>query len=305
MKNKQMFGNLLLILGAFVWGMAFAFQRAGMESIEPITFTSARMALAALAAGSAALFLRKRAPETESPAQSKARRRATVLGGIVCGLFLTAASICQQTGLVTTSAGKAGFVTALYILLVPLLNLILFKKRCGVHVWIAIAIGVAGLYFLCMKEDFTLAPGDIQLCICALLFSGQILACAYYSRRGDPVCIAAIQLLTVAVISGVLAFIAEEPGWDKLRAAAVPILYCGIMSGGVGYTLQMVAQRYTDPTVASLLMSLESVFAVLGGALLLHERLSGRELLGCVIMFIAIILVQIPMPKRERALSAE
>ena len=298
MKNKQMFGNLLLILGAFVWGMAFAFQRAGMESIEPITFTSARMALAALAAGSAALFLRKRAPETESPAQAKARRRATIFGGIVCGLFLTAASIYQQTGIVTTSAGKAGFITALYILLVPLLNLILFRQRCGLHVWIAIAIGVAGMYLLCMKEDFTLARGDIQLC------SGQILACAYYSRRGDPVCIAAIQLLTVAVISGVLAFIMEEPSRDKLRAAAIPILYCGIMSGGVGYTLQMVAQRYTDPTVASLLMSLESVFAVLGGALLLHERMSGRELLGCAIMFVAIILVQIPMPNK-RVLSPE
>ena len=305
MKNKQMFGNLLLILGAFVWGMAFAFQRAGMESIEPITFTSARMALAALAAGSAALFLRKRAPETESPAQAKARRRATVSGGIVCGLFLTAASIYQQTGIVTTSAGKAGFITALYILLVPLLNLVLFKKRCGLHVWIAIAIGVAGMYLLCMKENLTLARGDIQLCICALLFSGQILACAYYSRRGDPVCIAAVQLLTVAVIAGVLAFIAEEPSWDKLRAAAVPILYCGIMSGGVGYTLQMVAQRCTDPTVASLLMSLESVFAVLGGALLLHERMSGRELLGCAIMFAAIVLVQLPAPKRKRALSTE
>ena len=304
MKNKQMFGNLLLILGAFVWGMAFAFQRAGMESIEPITFTSARMALAALAAGSAALFLRKRAPETESPAQAKARRRATIFGGIVCGLFLTAASIYQQTGIVTTSAGKAGFITALYILLVPLLNLILFRQRCGLHVWIAIAIGVAGMYLLCMKEDFTLARGDIQLCICALLFSGQILACSFYSRRGDPVCIAAIQLLTVAVISGVLAFIMEEPSWDKLRAAAIPILYCGIMSGGVGYTLQMIAQRYTDPTVASLLMSLESVFAVLGGALLLHERMSGRELLGCAIMFVAIILVQIPMPNK-RVLSPE
>ena len=146
-----------------------------------------------------------------------------------------------------------------------------------------------------MKGAFSTVDDVLQRTIMNTLFPDTPYG---VESGGDPVCIAAIQLLTVAVISGVLAFIAEEPGWDKLRAAAVPILYCGIMSGGVGYTLQMVAQRYTDPTVASLLMSLESVFAVLGGALLLHERMSGRELL-------AIILVQIPMPKREGALSAE
>jgi drug/metabolite transporter (DMT)-like permease len=156
-----------------------------------------------------------------------------------------------------------------------------------------------------MTEGFRLTKGDALVCACAVVFSGHILCADHFAPRGDPVRISAIQFLVVSLVSLVLALLFEKPSWAALRAAAVPILYCGIMSGGVGYTLQMVAQRYTDPTVASLLMSLESVFAVLGGALLLHERMSGRELLGCVIMFIAIILVQIPMPKREGALSAE
>ena len=306
MKNKTMFGNLLLTLTAMIWGTAFVFQRVGMESIEPITFTAARMGLAALAAGSAAIFFgRKQTDGAQTPVETKAARRITLVGGVCCGLFLTAASIFQQAGIVTTTAGKAGFITALYILLVPLLNLVLFKKRSSVHVWLAIAVGVFGLYLLCMTENFRLARGDTLICICAFLFSGHILCCDYFSRRADPIRLAAIQFVTTALVSGVIALIMEEPSWEKIRAAALPLLYCGFVSGGVGYTLQMVAQRYTDPTVASLLMSLESVFAVLAGALFLHERMSGRELLGCVIMFIAIILVQLPAPGKKRAQTAE
>ena len=299
MKNQKMLGNILLLITAMIWGTAFVAQRVGMESIEPVTFTSARMWLAAVTAGTASFFLGKKNPKAESAAERKTKNRATILGGICCGLFLTGASLFQQYGIVTTTAGKAGFITALYILIVPILNCLLFKKRSGLHVWLAIAIGVFGMYLLCMTEGFHLTRGDTLVCCCAVVFSGHILCCDYFSPRGDPVRIAAIQFVTVALVSGIVALIVEEPGWDKIRAAAIPILWCGVMSGGVGYTLQMVAQGFTDPTVASLLMSLESVFAALTGALLLGERMTGREFLGCVIMFAAIVLVQLPAPKKK------
>lgn len=299
MKNKTMLGNVLLLLTAMIWGTAFAFQRAGMESVEPFTFTAARMFLAACASGAASLFFsgREKLPEKER----RAKNRATLLGGIVCGLFLAAASLFQQVGIVTTTAGKAGFITALYILLVPVLNLVLFKKKSGLHVWLAIAAGVAGMYLLCMTEGFRLTRGDALVSVCALVFSGHILCADHFAPRGDPVRISAIQFLVVSLVALMLALAFEKPSWAALRSAAVPILYCGVMSGGVGYTLQMVAQGFTDPTVASLLMSMEAVFAVLGGALLLHERMSGRELLGCVIMFSAIVLVQLPAPGRRKS----
>ena len=293
MKNEKMLGNILLLLTAMIWGTAFVFQRVGMESIEPVTFTASRMSLAALAAGLVSLLLGRRG---SAAAETGRDFKSAVPGGICCGLFLGAASLFQQFGIVTTTAGKAGFLTALYILLVPVLNWLLFKKRSSLHVWVAIAIGVVGMYLLCVTEDLRLTRGDALVCVCAVLFSGHILCCDYFSRRADPVQLSAVQFITVALISGVIAFLVEEPSWEKIRAAAFPIVYCGVVSGGVGYTLQMVAQRMTDPTVASLLMSLESVFAALAGALLLHERMSARELLGSVILFAAIVLVQLPAP---------
>ena len=166
--------------------------------------------------------------------------------------------------------------------------------------WTGVLIGVIGMYLLCITDDFSLTYGDMLVCICALLFSCHILCCDHFVQLGNPLYISAIQFTTVAVISSVAAFIAEEPSWQKVISAAIPILYCGIVSGGIGYTLQMIAQKYTDPTIASLLMSLESVFAVIAGALLLGERMTARELAGCIIMFAAIVLVQIPLPSRRR-----
>lgn len=297
MKNKKMLGNILLLITAIIWGTAFVAQRVGMESIEPVTFTSARMWLAAFTAGTASFFLERKKPR----AKSRNTKQQTLVGGVCCGLFLTGASLFQQFGIVYTSAGKAGFITALYILLVPAVNFLLFKKRASLHAWLAIAIGVAGMYLLCVTEDFRITHGDTLVCICALLFTGHILCCDHFSRLGDPVKISAIQFVVVALVSGVIALITESPSWTEIKAAAVPILWCGVMSGGVGYTLQMVAQGFTDTTVASLLMSLESVFAALTGALILGERMSRRELLGCVIMFAAIVLVQLPARKKKTA----
>ena len=287
--SKRMIGNLLLTLTAMIWGTAFVAQRVGMEKIEPLTFNASRMALAALAVGAVALI------SAGKQKKEAALRRNTVIGGICCGTFLALASIFQQMGVVYTPAGKAGFITAMYMLLVPVINFVLFKKKNTWLVWLAVLMGVFGMYLLCVTEGFSLTRGDTLVCICAFLFSGHILSCDHFTQLGSPIQISAIQFLTATVISAALAAVLEEPSWEKIVSAAVPILYCGIASGGIGYTLQMVAQRYTDPTIASLLMSLEAVFAVIAGAVLIHERMSLREMTGCIVMFIAIILVQIPL----------
>ncbi len=315
-----MLGNLLLLLTAMIWGTAFVFQRVGMDSIEPITFNAARMALAAVMVGALAFGLRQRhskgvprqsdagasAPGTEVNVTRQAEESDlpwshTWKGGICCGLFLTAGSVFQQMGVVYTTAGKAGFITAMYMLLVPILNFLLFKKKNSWLVWLAVFLGVGGMYLLCVKEDFTLTRGDILVCICALMFSGHILCCDYFVKLASAVELAAIQFATAAVVSAVIAAFTENPDRAGIVAAAVPILYCGVVSGGIGYTLQIVAQKFTDPTIASLLMSLESVFAVIAGSVLLGEQMSSRELLGCAVMFAATVLVQIPLPGERKA----
>ncbi len=303
MKNRKMLGNILLLLTAMIWGTAFAFQRTGMEHIEPFSFGAARFALSAVVVGVPALLRERKRARCTPPSgkeAERARRRDTLRGGICCGCFLGVANMLQQAGLLYTTAGKAGFITALYILLVPILELLLFGKRNGARIWLAAAIGVAGLYLLCVTESFSLSRGDAQVCLCALVFAGHILCCARFAGRGDPIAISAIQFAVAALLPAVGALLFEQPSWAKIVSAAVPILYCGLISGGMGYTLQMIAQRWTEPAVASLLMSLEAVFAVIGGALLLSERMSGREALGCAVMFAAILLVQLPVEKLRK-----
>lgn len=308
-KNRKMLGNLLLLLTAVIWGTAFVFQRVGMDSIEPITFNAARMWLAAAAIGLVAVLTGKKKDLqaensgtgfTDTRDKVQEPRRNTVLGGICCGSFLTAASLFQQMGVVYTTAGKAGFITAMYMLLVPIINFVFFKKKNTWLVWTGVLIGVFGMYLLCIKDGFSLTYGDTLVCICALLFSGHILCCDHFVQLGNPIQISAIQFTTTAMISSIIAWIVEAPSPEKIVSAAIPILYCGIVSGGIGYTLQMIAQKFTDPTIASLLMSLESVFAVIAGAILLGERMTSRELAGCIVMFAAIVLVQIPLPERHR-----
>lgn len=284
-----------------IWGTAFVGQRVGMESIEPITFNAARMTLSAVMIGALAVLLAKRKKDLPvSREETKKYWKNTVVGGIFCGIFLAAASIFQQMGLVYTSAGKAGFITAMYMLFVPIIHFLLFRKKNSLFVWIAVLMGLVGMYLLCVTEKLTFTFGDGLVFVCAILFSGHILCCDHFAPVGDPISISAIQFLTASVISWVFALITETPTTEKILSAVIPIIYCGVMSGGIGYTLQIVAQKYTDPTIASLLMSLESVFAVLAGVLLLDETMSAKETVGCIIMFAAIVLVQIPFPKKKK-----
>ncbi len=298
MRQRQLLGSLILLIVAVIWGTAFAFQRMGTGVIGPMTFTASRMTLSAVAVALVSFLIKD--PAMADAAETTARRRDTLTGGIFCGLFLVSATLFQQIGIAYTTAGKAGFITALYILLVPIISTVFLKKPSSWIVWIAVLLGLAGMYLLCITEGFSLARGDALVCVCALLFTGHILCCDRFAERGNPVRISAIQFVTASVVSWTLAFIFETPSVEAIRSAIVPILYCGLASGGIGYTLQIVAQRFTNPTVASLLMSFESVFAVLGGAVLLHERMSTRELLGCMVMFIAIIVVQIPVPHKSQ-----
>lgn len=292
MKKKQFLGSVLLLVTAVIWGMAFAFQRVGMEHIGPVTFTASRMTLSAVAVSVFSIFCKG---ETGFKDENEKRRysSATVIGGICCGVFLTSASIMQQAGIVYTTAGKAGFITSLYMLLVPVVSFVLFKKHHAINVWIAVVIGVIGMYLLCMSESLTLSMGDGLVFICAVLFCGHILCCDHFAGRGNPVRISAVQFITGTVISWIAAFIMESPDIGDIMEAIVPVLYCGIASGGIGYTLQIIGQKYTEPAIAALIMSLESVFAVIGGAVILGETMSPRETAGCIIIFLAIIIVQI------------
>ena len=222
------------------------------------------------------------------------------LGGICCGVALCAASNFQQIGMLHTTVGKAGFITALYVVIVPILGLFL-RKRVPALIWFCVVLSVAGLYLLCMpKGAFTLAQGDVLVLICALLFSFHILIIDYFSPKGDGVVISCIQFFVCGILSGIIMLFVENPTFANIMDAKWSILYAGALSSGVAYTLQVVAQKGVNPTVASLILCLESVVAVLAGWIILGDKLTSRELAGCILMFVAIVLAQLPTPKKER-----
>lgn len=293
--------NLLLMLAALIWGSAFVAQSVGMDYIGPFTFNSMRSFLGSLVLLPVIWFMnRKKGTDEEKQGsadveklEKRLERKTLLKGGLFCGIVLTAASSLQQLGLVYTSAGKAGFITALYILIVPILGLFL-KRKVGMKIWIGVALAVVGMYLLCITSGFSIAYGDLLVLTCALAFSFHILVVDYFSPKVDGVMLSCLQFFVCGILSAVLMVLFEQPDAGQILAAWKPILYAGILSSGVAYTLQIITQKHLEPTVASLLMSLESVFAVLTGWLVLHERLSTREMLGCVLMFAAIILAQLP-----------
>ena len=291
--NKSLRGSLLLLLGSVIWGAAFVAQRVGMDHVGPYTFNGVRMLLAWLVMIPVTVLFgskAKKAPDDTEP-DKKEQRTA----GLLCGTLLFAATSLQQMGLVTTTAGKAGFITALYVVLVPVAAWLLFRKNPGKVIWLGVAVAVAALWLLCMPAGggFRLQGGDMLVLGCAVCFTFQILCVDRYAPRVSGVRLARDQFLVTGGLSMVIALAAETISWEGIREAAVPILYAGILSGAVGYTLQVLGQRDTDPTVASILMCLESVFALLTGVIVLGEKMTVRETVGCVMMFSAVILAQL------------
>ena len=296
-KNKQAIGVLELLLTALIWGTAFVAQSVGMEHIGPYTFNAARFFVGGLVLIPIVLVIRKTDKQERTPQEKRLYRKNTIIGGSCCGVILCAASTFQQIGIQYTTVGKAGFITALYIIIVPLLGLFL-KKKVTWLVWFSTIIAVIGFYLLSISGKVSMNKGDVAVLICAVLFSVHILVVDYFSPKADGVGISCIQFWISAIISAGLMFLFENPQMQQILASAKPILYAGIMSCGVAYTLQIIGQKHVEPTIASLLMSLESVFSVLAGWVLLGQVLSVKELIGCCLVFTAVILAQIPVPQK-------
>lgn len=300
--SKKMRGNLILLLTALIWGTAFVAQSAGMEHVQPFTYNGVRTLIGGLVL-IPVIFLFDRlkpADQRPSPDEQKEIRRNSLIGGAACGVVLCVASSFQQFGISMTTAGKAGFITALYIVIVPLLG-VFIKKKIPKITWLCVGIAVVGFYLLCVKEGFSVSAGDLLVLCCAFFFSIHIMVIDYFNgKQVDGVRMSCIQFLVAGLISLVLMLVFEQPSLENLWAAKGSILYAGVLSCGVAYTLQILGQRDTEPTTATLILSLESVFAALSGWALLHETLSFKELAGCALVFAAVILTQIPLPVKAK-----
>jgi len=309
MKKKQIRNSFLLVLAAFIWGIAFVAQTEGGNAIGPYSFNGLRSILGSACLVPVILCMDKFRPSPKRPV-TKEQKKRTWIAGISCGIVLCLATNLQQVGLyLGTSAGKAGFLTACYILIVPILGIFL-KRKCGINIWIAVVMALFGLYLLCMQGSMTVQFSDLLVLCCALCFSVQIMLVDHFIPTVDGVRLSCIQFLTCGVIGTIIMLFTEmKPFQGGLSSWLVPfglstvwiaILYAGIMSSGVAYTLQILGQDEVNPTIASLLMSLESVFALLAGAVILGERMSTKEIVGCLLMFAAIILAQIPVGRKHK-----
>ncbi|MCD8019977.1 MAG: DMT family transporter [Clostridiales bacterium] len=325
-KNVLKIKNIILLfLTALIWGVAFVAQSVSMDYIQPLTFIFLRSLIGGLVLIPViAIFDRMShvdhvaAKDKNNMAASKGfsddtmddspeadirlperkktpwwKDKSLLKGGFACGICLFVANCFQQTGIQYTTVGKAGFITAFYIIIVPLLGIFL-KRKCGVLTWITVGIALVGLYFLCINEELHIQSGDFLILLSALCFAAHIMVVDYFVRFVDGLKMSCIQFLTGAVFAGIGMLLLEEPQISMIIQAAGPILYTGVMSTGVGYTLQIIGQKGVNPTIAALILSLESVFSALSGFVILHQILSVRELIGCALMFTAIILAQLP-----------
>lgn len=320
MKHNQIRQVVLPILTAFIWGTSFVVQDLCADVIDTFSFNATRSYVAAVVLLIIiTVFDRiKKDKPVLSAAEKKASNRQMWVGGFCCGTALAVASNFQQAGLAAgTDAGKAGFLTALYVVLVPVFGLF-FKRKVSLSVWIAVALSVASLYLLCVKGEFTFAAGDLLLLVCAVCFAIHILVIDHFTVTVDGMRLSCVQFLfaalwgtlakVVCVILGlngvgdvsVATSIFAVPDWAAILDCTLPILYMGVFSSGVGYTLQILAQKDSNPTVVTILLSLESVFAVIAGAIILHQQMTGREYLGCILMFAGVVLAQIEFPVKKK-----
>ncbi len=298
MNKSNIKGNVILIITALIWGTAFVAQSVGMDYVGPFTFITARYIVGGLFLIPCINLLDKMNKKTVKES-SHNDKKTLFVAGILCGIALFTASCFQQIGIQYTTVGKSGFITSLYIVIVPMLG-ILFKKKVPAKVWISVVISLIGLYLLCMNEVFSISRGDFFILICAFCFSIHILIIDKYSSLVDGVRMSCIQFFVAGLLGVIPMLIFENPQIKDILNACSPILYAGIMSSGVAYTLQIIGQRYTSPVLATLIMSLESVFAALSGWIILGEILSLKEFAGCCLVFAAIILAQLPEKNMKR-----
>ena len=313
-KKGQLKGGIFLILAAVIWGLSFVAQSEGIEVIGTLTFNGIRMVIggivllpviAIMSGAQRAKNKKLGAAAQKTPEQKKEDRKNLTVGGLVCGTVLCVASNLQQAAFGYTTVRKVGFISALYMLLVPIISLVFFKKRVSLPVWIGVFLGVGGLYLLCMKNGFGgIEASDWILLSCAVLFSFQIMTVDYFAPQVDGVRLSLLQFFVVAVESTIAALLFENPTLAEFGANWLPLAYCGVMSSGVAYTLQILGQRDVNPAIASLIMCLESVFSALGGWMLLHQSLSMREVFGCTLIFAAVVLAQLPVEDWLKCRSA-
>lgn len=305
MKHNQVRQIVFPLLTALIWGTAFVAQDICADSMGSMTFNATRFFIAFLALlVIVTIFdrLKKDRPQL-TPEQKKKDRKSLLLGGFCCGTALALAGYLQQAGMeLGTDAGKAGFITALYIVLVPIFGLFL-KKKVSLPVWVSVGLAVVALYLLCIKNGFSIEAGDLLLLLCSAGFAVHILVIDHFTQFVDGMKLSCLQFLVASAWSALGMLVLETPTWSSIVACALPILYVGIFSSGVGYTLQILAQKDSNPTVVTLLLSMESVFAVIAGAVLLHQQMSFREYFGCALMLVAVILAQIPFPEKKKALN--
>ena len=304
MSKLQSRNTVLLFLTAFIWGIAFVAQSVGMDYVGPFTFNCVRSFIGGMVLIPCIWLLKKGTVQEKRENRPPENKKLLITGGILCGFLLWAASSFQQIGISYTTVGKAGFITAFYIIIVPVLGLFL-KKKCAPAVWIGVVLALAGLYFLCMTEEWSVGKGDVLVLICAFLFSIHILVIDHFTELVDGIKMSCIQFFVCGILSAVPMFLVEAPKMTEITAAWQPILYAGVLSCGVAYTLQIVGQKGMNPTVASLILSLESVISVLAGMVLLNQNLSKREVAGCMLMFCAIILAQLPQRKEKEERNYE
>lgn len=289
---------IFLLIAAFIWGTAFVAQSVGMDFLGPFSFGFFRFVIGGLVLLPFILVGRKK----RHAKITAGRLKLVIPAALICGLCLFGGSAFQQVALQYTTVGKAGFITTLYIVLVPIFGIFL-KKKTSPLLWIAVALAVAGLYLLSIKNDFHIEPGDILLLLCALCFAFHILAVDYFVNRIGAVALSCLQFFTAAVFFMIAMFISEPlPALSSIAGAWFPLIYTGVFSCGIAFTFQILGQKGFNPTAASLLMSFESVFSVLAGMVILGETLSSRETVGCVLMFAAVILAQIPAGRSKQDL---
>lgn len=303
-QKTQIKGVLMLLLTAFVWGSSFVAQSVGMESVEAFTFNGIRTLMGAAVLLPFILLRDKKETRGMDEAGLRARRemdKKALRYGAILGVVLCAASNFQQFAFYDSTSGKIAFITAFYMFFVPLFGLFL-KKRVPLLTWICVAVGVVGLFFLCIDPNSNagINRGDILALCCSVVYAIHILLIERFAPDVDGIKLSCVQFAASGTISCILMFIFETPRMSAILSAVVPLLYSGIMSCGLAYTFQIIGQKYTEATIASLIMCMESVFGVLGGAVLLHELLTGREIAGCVIMFVAIIFAQLSEPLTEK-----